>query len=75
MGVQPLGQLLNGLRQARLFDAVPKLFRVDILSGLGDIFRHGHVQNGELLKYGAEARAFRDANLTAVGSFQPHQKA
>ena len=33
------------------------------------------VQKPVLLKYGAEARALRDANLTAVGSFQPHQKA
>ena len=54
MGVQPLGQLLNGLRQARLFDAVPELFRVDIFICLGNILRHGHVQNGEFLKYGAE---------------------
>ena len=73
MGVKAVWQLLNGLRQARLFDAVPELFRVDILSGLGDIFRHGHVQNGELLKYGAEQPVvFPAVKVPYVHAVQQH---
>ena len=73
MGVQPFGQLLNGLRQARLFDAVPKLLGVNVLIGLGDVFRHGYVQNGKFLEYGAEQPiVFPAVKVPYVHAVQQH---
>ena len=54
VGVNPLGQCLDGFGEPGLFQTVPNPFRIDILWLLGHIFGHRSGKQGIFLEYRAE---------------------
>ena len=61
VGIHPLGEFGNGLRQASLCKAVIDFYSVNMLGGLGNTFRNGGIQNGKTLKHGGKQAVIRAA--------------
>ena len=73
MGVYPLRELRNGLRQAGLRKAALHLFPVNILCGLGNTFRNRGIQNGKPLKHSGKQAVIRAAvKFTNILPVQQH---